>query len=255
MQQAGKPLVAPQTRRRGPQARARRRHRVPLRAVRRHARQAERQARARAPSRRPALRRRRLRRLRGRRHRPGPARPRPHRHARRAQLHAAAVEAGRRALRVRRDGRGRGVALLPAHDPAPPARARRGPGLRVPHRRRARVLPRAPARGRHDRGRRRARHPRAALLRHARPHAQPGLRLDGLAQRHRAGLGQLRDRPRGRQRPVRAELRVRQRAGHLRPRRLLPLHGRGAGPGARADRDVHAQAVRRTSPATAATST
>ena len=52
-----------------------------------------------------------------------------------------------------------------------------GTGLRVPHRRRARVLPRAPARGRHDRGRRRARHPRAALLRHARPHPQPRLRL------------------------------------------------------------------------------
>ena len=67
-------------------------------------------------------RRRGLRRLRGRRHRPGPARPRPHRDARRAQLHAAAVAPGRRALRLRRDGRGRGVALLPAHDPAPPAR-------------------------------------------------------------------------------------------------------------------------------------
>ena len=40
------------------------------------------------------------------RHRPGTARPRPHRHARRAQLHAAAVEAGRRPLRVRRDVEG-----------------------------------------------------------------------------------------------------------------------------------------------------
>ena len=59
-----------------------------------------------------------------------------------------------------------------------------------------------------------------------------------------ARLGQLRDRPRGRQRPVRAELRVRRRAHHLRPRDLLPLHGRVARAGARPDRDVHAQAVR-----------
>ena len=118
-----------------------------------------------------------LRRLRGRRHRPGPARPGPDRDARRAQLHAAALAARRGALRLRRHGRGRGVALLPAHHPAPPARARRGAGLRVPDRRRARVLPRAQARGRDDRGRRRARHPRAALLRHARPDAQPRLRL------------------------------------------------------------------------------
>ena len=58
-----------------------------------------------------------------------------------------------------------------------------------------------------------------------------------------ARLGQLRHRPRGRQRPVRAELRVRGRADHLRPGDLLPLHGRVAGAGARADRDVHAEAV------------
>ena len=68
----------------------------------------------------------------------------------------------------------------------------------------------------------------------------------GRAQHHRARLGQLRDRPRGRQRPVRAELRVRRRADDLRPRDLLPLHGRVAGAGARAHRDVHAQAVRAT---------
>ena len=75
--------------------------------------------------RRPDGGRRRLRGLRRRRHRPVPARPRPRRDARRAQLHAAAVEAGRRAARVRRARRGRGVALLPAHDPPPPARPRR----------------------------------------------------------------------------------------------------------------------------------
>ena len=37
---------------------------------------------------------------------------------------------------------------------------------------------------------------------------------------------------------------VRRRARLLRPRDLLPLHGRVAGAGARADRDVHAEAVR-----------
>ena len=62
-------------------------------------------------------------------------------------------------------------------------------------------------------------------------------------QPDRARLEQLRHRPRGRERPVRAELRLRGRAHHLRPRDLLPLHGRVAGAGARPDRHVHAQAV------------
>ena len=62
-------------------------------------------------------------------------------------------------------------------------------------------------------------------------------------QHHRARVGQLRHRPRGRQRPVRAELRLRRRADHLRPLDLLPLHGRVARPGARHDRDLHAEAV------------
>ena len=56
-------------------------------------------------------------------------------------------------------------------------------------------------------------------------------------------MGELRERPRGRERPVRAELHLRRRARLLRPRDLLPLHGphaRGAG---RDDRDVHAEAV------------
>ncbi len=65
-----------------------------------------------------------VRRLRRRRHRPGAARPRPGRDAGHPLAHAAAVEARRRALRLRRARGGRGVAVLPAHDPAPPARAR-----------------------------------------------------------------------------------------------------------------------------------
>ena len=59
----------------------------------------------------------------------------------------------------------------------------------------------------------------------------------------RARLGQLRERPRGRERPVRAELRVRQRPRDVRPRDLLPLHGAHARRAARHDRDVHAEAV------------
>ena len=159
-------------------------------------------------------------------------------------LHAAAVAAGGRALRLRRDRRGRGVAVLPAHDPAPPARARAAElgfefkiGVELEY-----FLVRRRADG-GDRARRPARHARAALLRHARADAQPRLRRRGVAQPQRARLGQLRHRPRGRQRPVRAELRLRRRADDLRPRDLLPLHGRVARAGARADRDVHAQAV------------
>ena len=185
-----------------------------------------------------------LRRLRRRRHRPAAERSRHARDPRHPQLHAAALAAHRGALRVRRDGGGRGMAVLPAHDPAPPARARGGARIRVQDRRRARVLPRAQEGGRLDRARRSARHPRAALLRHARADPQPRLRERGRQERHLARLGQLRHRPRGRQRPVRAELRVRRRADHLRPGDLLPLHGGGHGSGARADRDLHAQAVR-----------
>ena len=227
-----------------PQPARRARRRVRLRPVRRHARQAERQARAGRAPRRPALRRRRVRRLRRRRHRAGTARSRHRRDAGREHADAPAVEAGDRALRLRHHGRGRAVAVLPAHDPPQPAGAREGPGLRLQDRLRAGVLPRAPARGRRDRARRPARRPRPALLRHARADTVARLRHRRRAPRQRARLGHLRDRPRGRQRTVRAELPVRRRARHLRPRDLLPLHGRVARAGARAARDVHAEAVR-----------
>ena len=220
------------------------RHRVPVRAVRGHARQAEREARARASLRRADGGRRRLRGLRGRRHRPVPARPGPRRHARPAQPHAAVVEAGRGAARLRRLRGGRGVALLPADDPAPPARPRARHGLRVHDRRRARVLPRARARRRRDRAGRPARPPRPALLRHARPDAQPRLHVAGVALRDRLRLEQLRQRPRGRERPVRAELRLLRRAHDGGPVGLLPLHGRVTRAGARHHRHVHAEAVR-----------
>ena len=188
--------------------------------------------------------RRRVRGLRRRRHRPGPARPGHRGDARPALAHAPAVEAGDRAVRLRHHRRGRAVAVLPADDPAQPARARRRARLRVQDGLRARVLPDPPQPRRLDRAGRRARHARPALLRHARADAQPRLRDRRRAQRQRARLGHLRDRPRGRERPVRAELPVRRRAHDLRPRDLLPLHGRVARAGARADGDVHAQAVR-----------
>ena len=101
----------------------------------------------------------------------------------------------------------------------------------------------AAQRGRHDRDRRQARHAREALLRHGGPDAAVRLPDDGVALLQRARLGQLRERPRGRERPVRAELRVRRRAHELRPRDLLPLHGAHARRAVRAGRDVHAEAV------------
>ncbi len=220
------------------------RHRVPVRAVRRHARQAERQARPSPSPRRTARGRGRLCRLCGRRHRPGPRRSRHRRNPRSADAHGATLAAQRGPVRLRRHGRGPGLAILPAHDPAPlPGPCRRA-GLRVQDRRRARVLPAAALRRRRDRARRSARHAGPALLRHAGADPQSGFRLPDLARRHGPRLGQLRHRPRGRQRPVRAELPVRRRADDVRPGCVLSLHGGVAGPAARADRHLHAQAVR-----------
>ena len=67
-------------------------------------------------------------------------------------------------------------------------------------------LVRAPRR-RLDRDRRRARHAREALLRHGGPDAPVRLPDHRLEVLQRARLGELRERPRGRERPVRAELR------------------------------------------------
>ena len=148
-----------------------------------------------------------------------------------------------RALRLRRHGRGRGVGVLPAHDPPPRARPGEGARIRVPDGPRARVLPRQAARGRLDRDRGRVRHAREAVLRHGGPHASLRLPDHGLAVLQRARVGELRERPRGRERPVRAELHLRRCARLVRPRDLLPLHGSHAGGAGRDDRDVHAEAV------------
>ncbi len=58
------------------------------------------------------------------------------------------------------------------------------------------------------------------------------------------GLGQLRERPRGRERAVRVELPVRGRPDDRRPDHLLPLHGPHARAAAGLAGDVHAEAVR-----------
>ena len=86
---------------------------------------------------------------------------------------------------------------------------------------------------------------RPAVLR--REGAVPQLRVpdDALEVRQRPRLGQLRERSRGRERPVRVELRVRRRARHVRSRHLLPLHGPRHGAAARQARHVHAEAVLR----------
>ena len=177
------------------------------------------------------------------RDRPGAERPRHRRDPRPRQLHARPVAAEPRALRLRRHRRGRAVAVLPAHDPAPPARAREGARLRVQARDRARVLPRPPR----DDG-------SIEIADAADTLEKPCYDMAGLTRSYdflthglevlqRARLGQLRERPRGRERPVRAELRLRRRARQLRPRDLLPLHGAHARGAARDDRDVHAEAV------------
>ena len=162
--------------------------------------------------RRPRRGRRRVRRLRGRRDRPGPERSRHRGDPGSRELHARPVAAEPRALRLRRHRRGRGVAVLPAHDPA--QRARPGARSRATSSRSgsSSSTSSSAARGRLDRDRRRVRHAREALLRHGRAHAPVRLPDHGLAVLQRARLGQLRERPRGRERPVRAELHLRRRA-------------------------------------------
>ena len=60
----------------------------------------------------------------------------------------------------------------------------------------------------------------------------------------RARLGAVPERPRGRERPVRDELGIRQRADDRRPARVLQVHGQVDRREARPARDLHAEAVR-----------
>ena len=213
----------------------RQRRRVPVRAVRGHAREAEREARSGHPPRRPARGRRRVRRLRRRRHRPGAPRPRPRGDARHPHAHAAAVAAERGAARPATcTWRARSGPTARARSCAASSTARTTMGFEFML---GAELEYFLVRMRDD-GTIELADPLDTL-------DQPCYDMRGLTrnldfvsmvakQHHRARLGQLRDRPRGRERPVRAELRLRRRAHHLRPLDLLPLHGRVAGPGARA---------------------
>ncbi len=200
--------------------RPRRRRLLPPRLVRRPRRQAVRQARPRRGCRGLPGRRRRLRRFRRGRDRAGAQRPRPDRDARPGVVHTPALGPRRprpRPLRPAR--RRRTLALRPACDPQGGAGAgRRGPQRR----RRGGVLPGQPRRRRPAHPRRRPRHRPAALLRRPRPdpHVRPPHR--GLHRDERPGLGELRQRPRRRQRSVRAELHLRRRSDHRGPGRSPP---------------------------------
>ncbi len=133
----------------------------------------------------------------------------------------------------------------PARDPqgADPAGRRRR--LRAVGRGRGGVLPAAPQRRRQPVGRRRRRHRRAALLR--RPWCHPDVRPPhrDLGGDEHARLVQLRQRPRGRQRPVRAELPIRRRADHRRPGGHAALPAVDDRRRTRHGGHLHAQALRR----------
>ncbi len=216
-------------------ARPRRRRPVPPRDVRRPHRQAVREARPGRVRRRAAVRGRRVRGLRGGGDRPAAERPGPDRGAGPDQLHAPAVGArgpGPGALRPPR--RGRALALRTAGDPQAGPGAGRGRAGRAVRGRRDRVLPRPSGRERDPHPGRRQGHRGPALLRRPRPDPDvrpPHRHLDG---DERPRLGQLRQRPRGRQRAVRAELRLRRRPDHGRPRHHRPLPDLGARRAARA---------------------
>ena len=128
------------------------------------------------------------------------------------ELHAGPVAVEPRPLRLRRHGRGRGVGVLPSHDPPPRAGQAKEKGFEF---RMGLELEYFLVKQREDGSIEIAdplRHAREALLRHGGAHPPVRLPDDGLALLQRARLGQLRERPRGRERPVRAELHLRRRA-------------------------------------------
>ena len=188
-------------------------------------------------------RRRGIRGLRRRRDRPGAERPGHRSDARPRQLHAGAVAAEPRAVRLRRHGRGRAVAVLPAHDPAPSARAGEGARLRVQARARARVLPRPPR----DDG-------SIEIADAADTLEKPCYDMAGLTRHYdflttvsrycnELGWGNYANDHEDANGQFEQNFDLRRRARQLRPRDLLPLHGAHARRAARDDRDVHAEAV------------
>ena len=158
-------------------------------------------------------RRRRLRRLRGGRDRPGADRPRhrgdprPRRASRRcpgSRTSPASRATSRSRARSGRTARARSSAVS--------SRRARAQGYEFKMGLELEYFLVQRARGRVDRDRRPARHAREALLRHRGPDAPVRLPDDRLEVLQRARLGELRERPRGRERPVRAELHLRRRA-------------------------------------------
>ena len=157
--------------------------------------------------------RRRLRRLRGGRDRPGAGRSRHRGDPRPRELHAGALAAEPRAVRLRRHGRGRAVALLSrARSSAAFSRGRSRQGYEFKI---GLELEYFLVRRREDGSIELADkldtlekpcYDITGLTRQLR------LPDDGLEVHQRARLGELRERPRGRERPVRAELHLRRRA-------------------------------------------
>ena len=141
-------------------------------------------------------------------------------------------------------GQRRSLALLPAHHLAAPAREGHPARVRRQRRRRARVHAPQARRAGWLRPVGRPGYAGQAVLRPARAAPQPGRLDDAHHVRPGAGLGPLRERPRGRQLPVRAQLPLRRRADDGRPPHLLQVDGQDRGRAARAAGHVHAEAFR-----------
>ena len=140
---------------------------------------------------------------------------------------------------------GAALAVRAARDPQGADPAGRRCRLRAVGRRGGGVLPAAPQRRRQPLHRRHCRHRRAALLRRPGRHADVRPPDRDLRGDEHVGLVQLRQRPRGRQRPVRAELPIRRRTHHRRPCGHAPLPAFDDRGRTRHGRHLHAEAVRR----------
>ena len=193
-------------------------------------------------------------RRRARRPRPGTARRRARGLPRPRRGHPASLGAGGRLVPGQPQVPRGALADVLAHHPPAAGGARREARAHVQPRHRVRGLHRAP-RGQRYRAQPRPRQPR-----------QGGLRLRGDAaqlpvpgrdrERHElARLGRALLRSRGRQRPVRVRLRLRRRPHHGRPLRAVASDDEGDHAPPRLGSDLHAEAVSRTAPAVAPTST
>ena len=196
-----------------------------------------------------------LRRFRRRPDGPGPLQSRHPGPARSGVVHPAAVAAERGRDAVRPDGGRRAVAVRAPGDPAPStgSRSRAQPGAQV--RRGGRVLAGGAQRGRLAGGCGRPRQPDSAVLRRPGAHPDAAPPGGGVEEPRCDGLGQLRQRPRRRQRAVRAELAVLRRPDHRRPADLVPADGAHPWPSATAATPRSCPSRSPTRPATGCTRT